>query len=170
MGFMSGLRMRMAIQSVSSAIAWGTYQVVKTAITPTQAYHWYFPPTTSHKSLFLAKIFIRFSNYEKHLNIFFVSLSIIVIIKNLQSFNNDPKYWEVCSFQPLAQYCPSQNPISPRIRLIFLCSFCSILEPEIQNFGPLSNLSFNSAYPHTSWISFPWKIQYYCFGSPLTFF
>lgn len=28
-GFFLGLRMRIAIQSVSSAIAWGTYQVVK---------------------------------------------------------------------------------------------------------------------------------------------
>lgn len=28
-GFFSGLKMRMAIQSVSSAIAWGTYQMVK---------------------------------------------------------------------------------------------------------------------------------------------
>lgn len=29
-GFFSGLKMRIAIQSFSSAIAWGTYQVVKT--------------------------------------------------------------------------------------------------------------------------------------------
>ncbi len=32
MGFFSGLRMRIAIQSVSSAIAWGTYQVVKSSL------------------------------------------------------------------------------------------------------------------------------------------
>jgi hypothetical protein len=31
-GFFSGLRMRMAIQSFSSAIAWGTYQVVKSGL------------------------------------------------------------------------------------------------------------------------------------------
>jgi len=31
-GFFSGLRMRIAIQSFSSAIAWGTYQVIKTAL------------------------------------------------------------------------------------------------------------------------------------------
>ena len=31
-GFFSGLRMRIAIQSVSSAIAWGTYQVIKSAL------------------------------------------------------------------------------------------------------------------------------------------
>ena len=31
-GFFSGLRMRIAIQSVSSAIAWGTYQVIKTGL------------------------------------------------------------------------------------------------------------------------------------------
>ncbi len=38
MGFFSGLRMRMAIQSVSSAIAWGTYQVIKTALGHTVAF------------------------------------------------------------------------------------------------------------------------------------
>lgn len=32
MGFFSGLRMRIAIQSFSSAIAWGTYQVVKSGL------------------------------------------------------------------------------------------------------------------------------------------
>lgn len=32
MGFFSGLRMRIAIQSFSSAIAWGTYQVVKSTL------------------------------------------------------------------------------------------------------------------------------------------
>jgi hypothetical protein len=32
MGFFSGLRMRIAIQSFSSAIAWGTYQVIKTGL------------------------------------------------------------------------------------------------------------------------------------------
>lgn len=31
-GFFSGLRMRIAIQSFSSAIAWGTYQMVKTGL------------------------------------------------------------------------------------------------------------------------------------------
>jgi len=31
-GFFSGLRMRIAIQSISSAIAWGTYQVIKTSL------------------------------------------------------------------------------------------------------------------------------------------
>jgi hypothetical protein len=34
-GFFSGLKMRIAIQSMSSAIAWGTYQVVKGVIDPT---------------------------------------------------------------------------------------------------------------------------------------
>lgn len=38
MGFFSGLRMRIAIQSVSSAIAWGTYQVIKTGLGHTQAF------------------------------------------------------------------------------------------------------------------------------------
>lgn len=33
-GFMSGLRMRMAIQSMSSAIAWGTYNVIKSLFDP----------------------------------------------------------------------------------------------------------------------------------------
>ena len=28
-GFMTGIRMRMAIESVSAAIAWGTYHMVK---------------------------------------------------------------------------------------------------------------------------------------------
>ena len=32
MGFFAGLRMRMIIQSVSSAIAWGTYQVIKSVL------------------------------------------------------------------------------------------------------------------------------------------
>jgi hypothetical protein len=32
MGFFSGLKMRIAIQSFSSAIAWGTYQVVKSTL------------------------------------------------------------------------------------------------------------------------------------------
>lgn len=32
LGFFTGVRMRMAIQSVSSAIAWGTYQVVSSTI------------------------------------------------------------------------------------------------------------------------------------------
>jgi len=31
-GLFSGLKMRMAIQSVSSAIAWGTYQMFKTTL------------------------------------------------------------------------------------------------------------------------------------------
>jgi hypothetical protein len=31
-GFFSGMRMRIAIQSFSSAIAWGTYQVIKTGL------------------------------------------------------------------------------------------------------------------------------------------
>jgi hypothetical protein len=31
-GFFSGLKMRMAIQSVSSAIAWGTYQMIKSTL------------------------------------------------------------------------------------------------------------------------------------------
>jgi len=32
MGFFSGMKMRIAIQSVSSAIAWGTYQVIKSGL------------------------------------------------------------------------------------------------------------------------------------------
>jgi hypothetical protein len=31
-GFFAGLKMRMVIQSVSSAIAWGTYQVIKSTL------------------------------------------------------------------------------------------------------------------------------------------
>jgi hypothetical protein len=29
MGFFKGLQMRMAIQSISSGVAWGTYQLIK---------------------------------------------------------------------------------------------------------------------------------------------
>ena len=34
LGFFSGLKMRIAIQSMSSAIAWGTYHIVKGVIDP----------------------------------------------------------------------------------------------------------------------------------------
>lgn len=38
---MSGLRMRMAIQSVSSAIAWGTYNVIVSLLDPSlKNAHW----------------------------------------------------------------------------------------------------------------------------------
>lgn len=38
-GFFSGIKMRMVIQSVSSAIAWGTYHVVKSALETAAAVH-----------------------------------------------------------------------------------------------------------------------------------
>jgi len=42
-GFFSGLRMRVAIQSFSSAIAWGTYQVVKSGLSHAERFkHWSF--------------------------------------------------------------------------------------------------------------------------------
>ena len=38
MGFMSGLKVRMAISSLSSAVAWGTYNVVTAMIDPSLAH------------------------------------------------------------------------------------------------------------------------------------
>lgn len=38
-GFFSGLKMRIAIQSMSSAIAWGTYQIVKGVIYEDKQFH-----------------------------------------------------------------------------------------------------------------------------------
>lgn len=37
LGFFSGLKMRIAIQSMSSAIAWGTYHIVKGVIDPSNS-------------------------------------------------------------------------------------------------------------------------------------
>jgi hypothetical protein len=37
LGLFSGLKMRIAIQSMSSAIAWGTYHIVKGVIDPTNS-------------------------------------------------------------------------------------------------------------------------------------
>lgn len=38
-GFFAGLRIRMAIQSISSAIAWGTYQIFKSTFNPNKLKH-----------------------------------------------------------------------------------------------------------------------------------
>ena len=39
LAFFNGLKMRIAIQSMSSAIAWGTYHVIKGVLSPVESSH-----------------------------------------------------------------------------------------------------------------------------------